>query len=200
MSKIHKGKDITVKEAFSTLYDGRTLAIEELEEPEDLHDDDRLIWVRQYYPDKHITSEPKSIIIKNTITMGELQKLFAEIGGFNEENISIAKPYSSQKLTDPDVVRELTWRKYCPPEKSDLTLDKFSWMIFDADTFVFKDTSNDPRAISVQIDENNTSSTVSNNSIGNSNTPTTNNNKFSSRSNHQERSLKINVAKESIDN
>lgn len=112
--------------------------------------------------------------------MSELQTLLAKHGGFNEEFIKIAKPYSSTQTSDPDIVKALKWRTYVPPgEKGDLTLDEFSWMVFDADSFVYKDSSKEEESTAPAEEL--------------SNTP----NSFQKRS-RPERSLKIKVAKDNI--
>ena len=52
-----------MKESISTLYDGKALAIEEISEPEELEEDDRLVRIVRYYPDEHRVDEPVQVRI-----------------------------------------------------------------------------------------------------------------------------------------
>lgn len=178
------------------------MAIEEITEPEDLCDEDRIIKIIQYFPENNTVSQPKQvcssflnnnvknifliyfflkIFIKKTTTMSELQTLLASHGNFNETLIKIAKPYSSTQTSDPNVVSSLKWRSYVPPgEKGNLTLDEFSWMVFDADSFVFKDSSMDEDSETSEAEESNSPRSSKKLSSG------------------TERSLKIQVIKDNI--
>merc|ERR1711974_74497 len=145
LGRVHKGNGL-VGDCIVSMYDGKTLAIEEISEEEDLTDDDRVIRVVRYFPAEHKVGNPVQQVVKKTITLGELQTLLAGLGNFDDELIEIAKPFSSAQINDPDTMKKSKWRSYTNGENADMTLDKFQWMIFDADTFVYKNSAEDPNS------------------------------------------------------
>jgi len=125
----------TLKNSFTYLYDGKEIVVEEIKAPEHLEDDDIVLLVQRYIPEKTEFSEKKEMIFKQNLPMHEFQQQLARLYGINREHLYCVKPW--QNDVNIENIPHLKWET-----TSDLdtkTLSTSFWSLRDGDLVLCKD-------------------------------------------------------------
>jgi len=143
----------TLKENANTLYNGKSLAIQELPEPEQPKgEDDVGFFIQQFFPAKYEVGEKLEVIYREDTPIDEFKKFLSEKYGI--KNVGIAKAYGSWPGPDLLEVPELDWDREIPRWGSSTittgTLGSAPLYLRDGDILFFRDNDEEMKKLSAE--------------------------------------------------
>jgi hypothetical protein len=139
-SKVLRGNG-TLKDALNVLYNGKSLAVQEIEGPEQAKSEDSLsLFVQQFYPSKYEVGQKVEMILTETTPISEFKKMIAS--KYDIKNVGIAK--APGLWPGPDIldVPTLDWDRQIPEYISSVqvgTLGTAPLYLRDGDILYFRD-------------------------------------------------------------
>jgi len=126
----------TLKNSFTYLYDGKEIVVEEIKAPEHLEDDDIVLLVQLYMPEKSKFTEKTEMIFKQNLPMHEFQQQLAQLYIINKEHLYCVKPW--QNDVNIEIIPHLKWETFTS-DSDQKTLSTSFWSIRDGDLILCKD-------------------------------------------------------------